>query len=217
MKNRYLTLISMVLAAAVTASASVAAKVDGFRSAKFGAKEKAVVVAAIKDLHVNRKAIRRTRDPVSQVTILSVKVNNFGPLKVPATVSYVMGYKCDCLTQATVQWNLSDKLSQNARGGAMIGVSALVGQFQNKNWGKNEMFTNRVAGKVDKAGNGTIVFFRGQNKAGGAITLLGGPVKLVKGSKDQMTANIDKLKSVTLLYERNAAHPDVNKIDVSGF
>lgn len=32
-----------------------------------------------------------------------------------------------------------------------------------------------------------------------------------------MTANVDGMKAVSIVYERNAADPDINKVYVTGF
>jgi hypothetical protein len=218
-KTAKTVLLSLGLLVSIQAHAQ-AAEIDGFRSAHFGEDEKTVVQAATKDLHVIDKDIRRIQDPATHVTVLSVSVKDFAPLNMPATVNYVLGYKCKCLTQAAVEWKFPDSITPEQRGVALTGVSALVSHFAGENWGKDETVLNRVTGEAKEGGENAVVFFRGQNKQGGsAVTLIGAPVKLEKDKNkpDAMTANVDGMKAVSLVYERNAADPDINKVDVSEF
>lgn len=203
----------------ILGSAAQAATVDGFRNAKFGADENTVQQAAIKDLHISDTDIQKIKDPTSGVTVLSAKMKKFDPLGLPATVNYVMGSKCNCLTQVSVQWDFPKSATAQERSAAMTGVAALVGRFESENWGKDETVLNRVPGEVKDGSENVIVFFRGENQQGNAVTLAGGPVKMAKDkTKDNaMTANVDDLKAVSLVYERDTKNPDVNKVDISGF
>lgn len=92
-------------------------------------------------------------------------------------------------------------------------------QFQSEGWGKDESFINRIAGDSKGGASNGVIFFRGQNKQGGAVTLVGAPVKMSKDTTkpNAMNANVDGLKAVALIYQRDATHPDVNKVDVSGY
>jgi hypothetical protein len=220
MRNKTVSASLLLLSLVAAASQAHADPVDGFRSAKFGADEKTVVQAAIKDLRVTDKDIQRIQDPSMQVTVLSVNMKNFAPLNMPATVNYVLGYKCNCLTQATVEWKVPDSVTPAQRGAALTGVAALVGHFSRENWGKDETVLNRVTGEPKEGSENAVVFFHGQNKKGGsAVTLIGAPVKMAKDKNkpDAMTANVDGMKAVSLVYERDAVNPDVRKIDVSQF
>lgn len=202
----------------VVASAAQAGEVDGFRSARFGQKENEVMAAAAKDLGVKENAFARSKDETLKVSVLTAKLPRFAPLDVPATVNYVFGYKCNCLMQVSVAWDMPDAKNVEARKSAMRGVGALAGKFQAQKWGKDETVVNRLPGEAKEGEESTIIFFRGQNKEGGAITLAGAPVKMEKGkSSEGLVANIDNLKNVTLIYEKNALEPDIYRVDVSGF
>lgn len=196
-----------------------AATVDGFRSAKFGADEKAVIQAAMHDLQVGSKDIQKQQDPATKVTVLSARLKSFAPFDMPATVNYVMGYKCNCLTQVSVQWDYPKEISPAQRGAALMSVGALVSKFQNEGWGKDEVILNRVPGNPDADGNGAVVFFRGQNAQGSAVTVVGAPVKIApnKDKPGDSTADVDSMKVVSLIYERDSKNPDVDRIDVTGF
>jgi hypothetical protein len=218
MKNKMIAL-SLGALLVLGQSPAFAANVEGFRSAKFGGSEKDVIQAAIRDLHITEKDIQKQQDPTAKVTILSAKLNSFEPVGVPATVNYVMGYKCNCLTQVSIQWNYPKEITPAQRGNAMLGISALANRFQNEGWGKDEMIVNRLSGQSKDGSEGAVVFFHGQNPQGGAITLLGGPVKITKDKDkpENVNADVDSMQVVSVIYEKDAKNPDVNKIDVSGF
>jgi hypothetical protein len=220
MKRQLLT--GLIIGLTMVGSAQ-AAEVTGFRSARFGGNEKVTIAAAMSDLEVKAGDILRAQDSVTKVTTLTAKVKNFRPLNVPASVTYVLGYKCNCLTQVSIAWNLPEGITPEQRKTTMVGVTALSNRFAGENWGKDETIANRVIGDVKEGSENAIIFFRGQNKTGGAVTLAGAPVKMVKvGAKDgkidaPLSANIDGLKNISLNYEKDAVNPDIYRVDVTGF
>src|ERR1700751_4618210 len=170
-------------AMALGASASALANevpVTGFRTALFGSDEKTVIEAVKKDPKVDGSAIQKTQDPVGRITTLSVKVADFAPLNLPATVNYVMGYKCACLVQVNIGWTFPASATSEQRTTAMAGVVALVNRFASRPWDKDKAVVNRAAGQVAEGTENALIFFHGQNAQGSAITLLGGPVKMTK-------------------------------------
>jgi hypothetical protein len=210
------------VASLALAGSAQAAEVTGFRSAHFGASEKAVIAAASADLGIKPSEIHRAQDPVTKVTALTAKMKTFEPMPLAASVTYVLGYKCNCLTQVGILWDLPVTATTEQRKTAMISVGALVDRFMNQGWGKDDVFTNRVIGDVKEGSSNAIVFFRGQNKNGGAITLTGVPVKMVKAVKDgkkedAFSANVDEIRNISLSYEKDAANADIYRVDVTGF
>lgn len=216
--NRKLCLFAA--AVLLLSGAAHAYEVDGFRSARFGQKEADVLEAAAKDLGVKKEAFARKEDSDAGVTILSAKVQKFEPLDLPATVNYALGYKCKCLIQVSIVWSFPDKETEDMRRTALRGVGALAGKFVSEKWGEKETAVNRLPKDVKIGDKSTIIFFRGQNGEGGAITLAGGPVFIEKNkdaSKTEPVANIDQIKTISLIYEQNATNPDIHRVDVSGF
>ena len=208
------------------AHAAQAEEVTGFRSAHFGANEKAVTDAISADLGVKAGDVQRAQDPAAKVTTLTAKTKFFEPLNLPASITYVLGYKCNCLIQVNVLWELPEGTTVDQRKTAMVAIGALTNHLMERNWGKDEALTNRVTGDVKEGSENAIVFFRGQNKSGGAITLAGAPVKMTKAEKapeasakktEALAANIDAIKSVLLTYEKDAVNPDAYRVNVNGF
>ena len=229
-------LAAMALGPSVSALANEV-PVTGFRAALFGADEKAVIQAAKKDLKVDGSAIQKTHDPIGRFTTLSVKMPDFAPLNLPATVNYVLGYKCTCLVQVTIGWTFPASATTEQRTTAMAGVVALVNRFASRPWDKDKAVVNRAAGQVAEGSENALVFFHGQNAQGSAITLLGGPVKMTKtaansspagdsksesapktdGAASSFAADVDGIKTVTLLYEKDAVHPDIYRPEAESF
>jgi hypothetical protein len=238
--KRGLLSAAVLAAMALGASASAPANevpVTGFRAAQFGSDEKAVTEAVKKDLKVDGSAIQKTHDPIGKITTLSVKVPDFAPLDLPATVNYVLGYKCACLVQVNIGWTFPASATSEQRTTAMAGVVALVNRFASRPWDKDMAVVNRAAGQVADGSENALIFFHGQNAQGSAITLLGGPVKMTKtsangapagdkksegasktdGAASPLAADVDGIKTVTLLYEKDAAHPDIYRPDADSF
>lgn len=212
--------ISLFGLIALCADAAYAYEVEGFRSARFGQKETEVTAAIAKDLGVKKTDIVHKENDEMGVTVLSARLSKFEPLDIPATISYVLGYKCRCLVQVTIVWDFPEKENENLRRMAMRGIGALAGKFIGEKWGENETAVNRLPKEAKIGDKSALVFFRGQNSEGGAITLMGAPVLIEKSKEPNKTdpvANVDHLKSVSLVYEQNAANPDVHRVDVSGF
>lgn len=238
--KRGLLSAAVLAAMALGASASAPANevpVTGFRAAQFGSDEKAVIEAVKKDLKVDGSAIQKTHDPNGRITTLSVKVPDFAPLDLPATVNYVLGYKCACLVQVSIGWTFPASATSEQRTTAMAGVVALVNRFASRPWDKDKAVVNRAAGQVAEGSENALIFFHGQNAQGSAITLLGGPVKMTKtsangapaaeknsesasktdGAASPLAADVDGIKTVTLLYEKDAVHPDIYRPDADSF
>lgn len=201
-------------------------QVTGFRSAQFGQKEPEVIAAAMKDLGVKREAIEKKPDEALGVSVLSAKVVGFAPLELPATVNYVFGNKCNCLMQVNIVWAFPKTEIAGVRKKAMRGVGALVGKFMGEKWGKDETLVSRLPKELKEGEESIIVFFRGQSADGSAITLAGAPVKLEKTLQNKekpdakgggLVANVDKLQSVSLVYEKDTKSPDVARVNVNGF
>ncbi|HLW79978.1 MAG TPA: hypothetical protein VKU44_10315 [Terriglobia bacterium] len=238
--KRGLLSAAVLAAMALGASASALANevpVTGFRGAQFGTDEKAVIEAAKKDLKVDATAIQKTQDPMGRITTLSVKVPDFPPLNLPATVNYVLGYKCACLVQVNIGWTFPASATNEQRTTAMAGVVALVNRFASRPWDNDKAVVNRAAGQVAEGSENALIFFHGENLKGSAITLLGGPVKMTKtpanggsagdkkaesaskvgGAASALAADVDAIRTVTLLYEKDAAHPDIYRPDADSF
>lgn len=80
------------------------AKVEGFRSARFGMTEAQIRDAISKDFKLSGDAIQKVDDPTERTSALMVKVNDLLPDSGPAVVAYLLGYKSKKLFRVNVIW-----------------------------------------------------------------------------------------------------------------
>ena len=81
-------------AAKITEGASQEwAAIDGFRSAKFGSNESAVLRAIKKDFRVNKKGVSRGVNSNEKTVFLMIDVKDLLAESGPSKVIYIFGYK----------------------------------------------------------------------------------------------------------------------------
>ena len=85
------------------------AAIDGFRSAKFGSNESAVLRAIKKDFRVNKKSVSRGVNSNEKTVFLMIDVKDLLAESGPSKVIYIFGYKSKKLIQVKVVWG---KLAQ---------------------------------------------------------------------------------------------------------
>ncbi|NIQ00279.1 MAG: hypothetical protein GWM98_07435, partial [Nitrospinaceae bacterium] len=80
------------------------AQVDGFRSARFGMREKEVYRAIFKDFRIPRRKVTRQVHPVEKTTRLGITVPELLADGGPAYVLYIFGYNTRELIEVDVLW-----------------------------------------------------------------------------------------------------------------
>ena len=103
-----------------TAEAAPAAKVTGFRSARFGMTGDEVTKAITKDFKIEGKDIRRETNATERTTSLIVKVDDLQTGAGPAVVAYILGHSTQKLFQVNILWGgaVNPKVDPNALVGA---------------------------------------------------------------------------------------------------
>jgi hypothetical protein len=107
----HIRVLGLVLALAVSGALSLpafaqnasSALVEGFRSAKFGADEKAVRAAIKADFGLDAKAVSAEENPIEKTTALVTAVDTLEPGG-KAQIAYILGYKSKKLIQVNVVW-----------------------------------------------------------------------------------------------------------------
>ena len=89
---------------ALKASSKNTAKVEGFRSARFGMTEKEVHRAIYKDFRISKKNVERQVHPTEKTVNLGILVEDLLPQSGPAKAYYVFGYKSRRLIQVNIVW-----------------------------------------------------------------------------------------------------------------
>jgi hypothetical protein len=203
----------------IGAPKSMGAEIKGFKSALFGATEGAVLRAIKTDLGAPASAVKSRVDTSSGMRILEVNLPDFEPLGVPATVNYYLGFKCRCLTQVSINWQLSDQLNKRKKEWAMMAIGALRAHFAKMDWPKDQAIFDRAIGDVKVGSTVPYVFFRGLTERNTLVVLAGEPVLISAGKNksEKLAASFEPMRTVQLFYQLDSQHPDVRKINIQGF
>ncbi|MFV3076058.1 hypothetical protein [Niveispirillum fermenti] len=189
--------------AAGGAAQAVNAKVEGFRSARFGMTEEQIRQAIGKDFKLTGDSIQKVTDPSERTTALLVKVNDLLPDTGPAVVAYLLGYKSKKLFRVNVTW------------GHEIGSPAKAEQIVNAaNALRNYLLEQgyRTEGLVlnHPLGNDGVLVFQGSDGKGRLTELVLGIVSQPSGKPD--TPPTVQGASMRLSYVEKPGEPDIYRI-----
>lgn len=183
------------------AETAPAAKVTGFRSARFGMTADEVAKAITKDFKIEGKDIRRETNATERTTSLIVKVDDLQTGAGPAVVAYILGHSTQKLFQVNILWGgaVNPKVDPNALVGA---ANALRNYFVAQGYRQEGMLLNAPVGDGSQ-----VVVFRGTDSQGrmSLLTLAVPP----KPSDDTPALP----PSLQLSYIEKPNEPDVFKIE----
>ena len=179
------------------------AAIDGFRSAKFGSKENAVLRAIKKDFKINKTGVSRVVNPNEKTVTLRIDVNDLLSDSGPSKVFYIFGFKSKKLIHVNVLWGRSVQKKPNAEQ-VVSTANQLRNYFAQKRYQKNGFALNA------QLGEGIILVFQGKDKKGRAARLL---LSNPKNNDGKSGDNI----ALTLSYIEKPDDPDVFKIKDGDF
>ena len=179
------------------------ATIDGFRSARFGSSERAVLSAVKKDFMIKDKDVSRVVNPNEKTLTLSIDVNDLLVGSGPSKVFYILGYKSKKLIHVNVVWGRPVQQKPNAEA-VVSTANQLRNYFAQKKYQKNGFALNA------QLGEGTILVFQGKDQKGRAARLLLNNPK----NKD---GKVGDSISLTLSYIEKPENPDVFKIKDGDF
>lgn len=191
-----------VLAAPIAAAPANAADVDGFRSARFGMNEAQVRQSIARDFKITGKKVTEGRNLAEKTTILVVRVRNLLPGSGLSQVTYTLGYKTKGLIQVDVLFGqpLEKKIKAKELWANAVILQRTLAQ---KGFDKDQMVVNKPTARP-----GLILLFRGVDKSGRTVALLGS--FSVKKSKDPKAKPVlESIRSIRLSYILNIKEPDV--------
>ena len=179
------------------------AKIDGFRSAKFGVNERDVMKAIFRDFKIKRKKVSRVEHPIEKTVSLGVNVEKLLPNSGPAKVFYILGHKTKRLIHVNVIWGKPATPKPDAEN-----VVATANQLRNhlaqKSYVKDGLAINT------QLTEGVILVFQGLDKKGRAVKLV---LVNPQGDPEKIGKNI----SLTLSYIEKPNKPDVFRIKDGDF
>ena len=184
-----------------------AARIEGFRSAKFGMKEKDVLRAIQKDFKVSKSEVNRTTSALEQTTILSIKAPKLLTVGGPAKIGYIFGYKSKKLVQVNIAWGRG--ATKNVDGKSVVDAANFLRTHLIKKEYKKEGFI--ANGRMNDE---ITVVFRGKDKKNRmALLILNAP----KGSKGEDAEATLKKVSLKLSYMVDPENPDILTIGEDDF
>ncbi len=188
-------------APAAAPDAAPAAKVTGFRSARFGMTADEVTKAITKDFKIAGNDIRRETNPTERTTSLIVKVDDLQTGAGPAVIAYILGHSTQKLFQVNILWGgaVNPKIDPNALVGA---ANALRNYFVAQGYRQDGMLLNAPVGDGSQ-----VVVFRGTD-AQGRMSLL--TLSVPPKPSDDTPALPPSLQ---LSYIEKPNEPDVFKIE----
>lgn len=179
------------------------AMVEGFRSARFGMKEKSVYKSIYKDFRISKKNVERQVHPLEKTVNLGITVHNLLPQSGPSKVYYVLGYKSNCLIQVNVVWGKPVAAKPNADQVVNL-ANQLRKYFSEQGFEREGLVMNAPWGKD------AIMVFRGSDQTGRMVLLLLDNPNNPAGMPNQNIV-------LKLSYIQNPGKPDVFQIEKGAF
>lgn len=132
--------------------------IDGFRSARFGADEAAVLAALGADFGFEGAAVARQRNEAERTEALSAVVADLHPGG-RAQLAYIFGYRSKRLTQVNIVWGAPADPEASAE--RLAGTGVLL-----RNYFASQAFAPGTV-RLDQAlGDGSVLFFQGDDAKG---------------------------------------------------
>jgi hypothetical protein len=192
-------------AGASSVMANASAKVDGFRSAKFGMSEADVRAAAAKDFNVKPDALHEQPNPGERTKALLLPVPDLLPGGGTAEVSYIFGYQSKKLIQISVSWSKAtdDKITPEK---LFSNSSVLRAHFMGEGFKPETIATNVPV-------SGGLLIFRGSDANDRtAILILQGTVAQGENNQRVLTPT-----GLLLFYVADAKTPDIYRLPPGSF
>ena len=198
-------LVAVLAVATVSTAGAQAAQVEGFRSAKFGADEKAVRAAIKADFGIEAKSVRTEVNPLEKTTALLIEMPNLDPGG-KAQIAYILGYSSAKLIQVNVVWGapIAPKVTADQLGGAAVLLrNYFVQQGFPADW---RLVDQRLQ-------DGSLLYFQGRDDKARqvAVVLVSANVVAKEGEKPV------PIYSLRLSYVANPEAPDVFQLKAGSF
>ena len=184
------------------------AKIEGFRSARWGMDAAQVKAAIHKDFGIPAEKVKTEENAAERTTVLTIAVNDLLEGAGPARISYILGYKTKKLIQATVLWGTPvDPQAQPEK--IVAAANQLRQLFLDSGYQPDTVVANA------RMADGTILVFQGQDidKHTTVLRLANAPA-LAKGSKAEAAgASV----ALSLSYILDSRSPDIFRLKKGQF
>ena len=203
-------------ASAMSTDASSAgnAKVEGFRSARFGMNADQVLKAISKDFRISSTKVKSEVHPTERTNNYLIEVNDLIPESGKAQIAYIFGYNSKKLFQINVLWRNNESSKKNAQG-LITTANLLRSLFLKKGFAKDKFIANH------QLKDGSIIVFRGKDSLGRmALIYLNNPMGSPEQAKTKSASEKAELaKKITLMlsYMENPQRPDIFNLKKDDF
>jgi hypothetical protein len=183
------------------------ARIEGFRSAKFGMRENHIFRAIKKDFEISKTEVKRTGSSPEKTTSLWIDVPDLFGVKGPARIFYIFGYKAQKLMQVNIGWGkgVTKKVDRQS----LVDVANLLhAHLMKKEYAEEAFLSNERLNDV------TTIIFRGKDKKNRmALLVLNSPMK---GNGKDAKATPENI-SLKLTYTLNPDKLDIFAIGDNDF
>jgi hypothetical protein len=176
------------------------AKIEGFRSAKFGMKERDIFKAITKDFKISKGKVKRSIHPLEKTTSLEIIIPKLLEVGGKAKIAYIMGYKTKRLIHVNVIWGRGAEES----GGKVEPQNIIdAANFLRNHLAKKSWKKDLLAANARLNDNSTLVF-RGIDKSNRMVILLLTSPKDKKGEDAKKSRGNVSLKLSYILDHKNS-------------
>ncbi len=179
------------------------ARVDGFRTARFGADENAVRAAIASDLGATGEAIKLIDNPVERTRILVVRSDKLFADSTEAEIGYVFGYKTKALIQVNILWGTP--LTPDVTQSQLSAMGATLARY----FTAQGFAAHRVT-RGKKLGKDGLLVFQGADAAGRMV-------QLVQRREAAQTDAGKARMTLRLAYIADPKQPDIFRIAKGAF
>jgi hypothetical protein len=192
-----------------TAPAPAPAKIEGFRTARFGMAAADVRKAIQADFGVSDNDIKVEINPVQKTTALTIDVKDLLPGTGLARVSYLFGYKSNRLFTVLVVWAHAFS-ADNSREVLVDAANVLRAHFESENFPRGIVVDSALP-------DGSVLVFRGMDAQGRMVALAATALYTANpsGAGDKAAPQPDPVLRLT--YVEDPQHPDVYTIKPGEF
>jgi hypothetical protein len=190
------------------------ARVEGFRSARWGMTEAQVKAVILKDFSIAADKVQAEENSSERTTVLSINVNELLEGAGKARISYIFGYSSKKLIQVNIVWGTSiDPQAQPER--VVAAANQLRALFLSAGYDPATTASNVATGQ------GAITVFQGQDseKHTTLLRLVSSPAPppAKQRGKNDKHESVGPHVALLLSYVQDARNPDIYRLKKGQF
>ena len=185
------------------------ARIEGFRSARFGMTEAEVATAIAKDFAIKPNTILRQPNAIEKTLSLVIAVKNLIPESGRAQVAYIFGFHSKRLMQVNIQWG-APVSPQTAPDKVVATANILRQHFASQAFAKDGLLVNVPLSQEN------VIVFRGHDDKGRMVILHLTSAQAPQPATDKAPSTQVRV-GLRLSYIKDPANPDVFRLEPGKF